>query len=89
MKQGHEEFLVKWKGTPDYNATWEPQAHLMNVHETLEDFEHGIRNAGRINNIEELGCFGGLTEEVPESDLNAEGITLGSGHFWRESDVTD
>jgi len=31
-------YLVKWKGHPFYNATWEPEASLTNCHEVLQKF---------------------------------------------------
>ncbi len=31
-------YLVKWKGYPFYNATWEPEANLTNCHEALQKF---------------------------------------------------
>ena len=32
------EFLVKWKGYPRYEATWEPFAHLDNAHIVLREY---------------------------------------------------
>ena len=32
------EFLVKWVGYPDYDATWEPVAALANAPEIIEEF---------------------------------------------------
>ena len=32
------EFLVKWKGYPRYEATWEPFAHLNNAHDVLREY---------------------------------------------------
>ena len=32
------EYLVKWKGYPDYDATWEPADHLVNAEEIVKEY---------------------------------------------------
>ena len=45
------EYLVKWKGYPDYDATWEPSNNLLNAQQAIHDFniaraeQHIQRNA--------------------------------------------
>ena len=36
------EYLVKWKGYADYDATWEPVENLKNAEEVIADFEEEI-----------------------------------------------
>ena len=33
------EFLIKWKGYPTYDATWEPEPHLESAPEILQDYK--------------------------------------------------
>ena len=32
------EFLVKWRGYPDSDNTWEPESHLLGAHDAVQDF---------------------------------------------------
>jgi hypothetical protein len=36
---GHHYYLVKWKGYHTDDSTWEPESHLANAQEALEDFK--------------------------------------------------
>jgi hypothetical protein len=40
-RRGRTEYLVKWVGYPDYDATWEPLANLGNATDSVEEFEKG------------------------------------------------
>ena len=33
------EYLVKWMGYPEYDATWEPAANLKNSQDLIQEFE--------------------------------------------------
>ncbi|KAF8663356.1 hypothetical protein AX14_006995, partial [Amanita brunnescens Koide BX004] len=37
-KQGKHEFLIKWKGLPQEEASWEPEEHMDNTKEAIKDF---------------------------------------------------
>ncbi|KAF8697061.1 hypothetical protein AX14_001485 [Amanita brunnescens Koide BX004] len=37
-KQGKCEFLIKWKGLPQEEASWEPKEHMGNTKEAIKDF---------------------------------------------------
>ena len=37
-KQGKREFLIKWKGLPQEEASWEPEEHMSNTKEAIKDF---------------------------------------------------
>ena len=42
-RRGHtlqREFLIKWKGYPSYDATWEPESHLQSAPEILQDYKN-------------------------------------------------
>ena len=37
-KSAKTQYLVKWKGYPEYDATWEPEANLKNAQEKIQDY---------------------------------------------------
>ena len=37
-QHNHQEYLVKWVGYPDYDASWEPAAHLEHAQDCLTDY---------------------------------------------------
>jgi hypothetical protein len=37
-KQGKKQFLVKWKGLPQEESSWEPEENLKNARGTIRDF---------------------------------------------------
>jgi len=36
-----KQYLVKWKGYPEYEMSWEPEAHLTNAKEAIDEFLKG------------------------------------------------
>jgi hypothetical protein len=41
-RKGKEEYLVKWVGYPEYDASWEPLANLSHAQESLEEYEQEL-----------------------------------------------
>ena len=37
------EYLVKWRGYPEWEMTWEPASHLSNARRAMEEYEAGCR----------------------------------------------
>lgn len=47
-KQKSIEYLVRWKGYPEWEATWEPAAHLIpHANEAIHEFEERARQRSR------------------------------------------
>ena len=38
-RRRHPEYLIKWTGYPDHDASWEPLANLANAQEILREYE--------------------------------------------------
>jgi hypothetical protein len=52
MRRGKLQYLVKWEGYPREESSWEPEEHLQNSEEFIEDFHRHFPNAPqRIHNI--------------------------------------
>jgi hypothetical protein len=39
-KRHRKEYLIKWMGYPEYDATWEPEHHLTNAKDVILEYEH-------------------------------------------------
>ena len=46
-RSGKKEFLIKWKGLPQEENTWEPEKHMTNARGTVRDFYKTHPNAVR------------------------------------------
>ena len=47
VHRGKLQYLVKWKGYPVSDNTWEPQGHLKNAQKHIDDFHKRIPSAQR------------------------------------------
>ena len=45
MRRGKLQYLVKWEGYPREESSWEPEEHLQNSGESIEDFHRHFPNA--------------------------------------------
>ena len=89
-------YLVMWKGYPLTEASWEPESHLQNAPQILEDYLCRVAEADGTSNplgSEEHTCAGSLrlmaddhgTEEASELSVGAsEGLPepLGESSGW-------
>ena len=41
------EYLVRWRGYPEWEATWEPRAHLAKAQQAVAEFEQSLRSRAR------------------------------------------
>jgi hypothetical protein len=41
--RNHLEYLVKWVGYPDHDASWEPRDNLSNAADILDEFDRASR----------------------------------------------
>jgi Chromo (CHRromatin Organisation MOdifier) domain len=44
-RNGRNEYLVNWKGYPDYNRSWEPESNLKNARDAIQRYLHQEMNA--------------------------------------------
>jgi hypothetical protein len=77
-----EEYLVKWRGYPAYEATWEPASNLSKAPQAVEEFERRSRTerkkeGDQFNYVEALAegtrRFQGVTEWKEARDVAANG----------------
>ena len=69
-KQGKCEFLIKWKGLPQEEASWEPEEHMGNAKEAIKDF---YKRNPMVTLGSDLGLKGSSSlSVVPSKGLKAE-----------------
>jgi chromodomain protein Y len=39
LEKDQKEYLVKWKGWPTQDNTWEPESHLRNAQQAISEFD--------------------------------------------------
>ena len=47
--KGKKEYLIKWKGYPENQSTWEPNSHLTYIQELVKKFNEEYNNKGNGN----------------------------------------
>ena len=43
--KGKKEYLIKWKGYPESQSTWEPISHLTNIKDMVKEFDDNFPNS--------------------------------------------
>jgi hypothetical protein len=76
-KRRRLEYLVKWEGYPDHDASWEPQEHLMNAPEILREYKASrtMPEGGGSHVMESQSNGGHMTtiqHVTAENDITAE-----------------
>ena len=51
--KGKKQYLIKWKGYPDNQSTWEPLSHLRNISDLVKDFEKKFQKKKKNKLVEE------------------------------------
>ena len=72
-KQKRKQYLVKWKGYPQWEATWEPEKNVQGAKELVEEFKDKIiQQQSNFQEVQNIGTDIGLNFNDNENVIELE-----------------